>query len=221
MAGRGKADKSGRSSKMGAFTPMLHEVLDSPAFQSLTTLAESLYWQLSRRAGYKGQHNGEVFYSIREAAERYRVSKDTASTAFDLLQARGFIVPTQIGHLGIEGAGRATTWRLTEWPAQNGHAATKDFLRWAPGHDFPVKKGRPPRHTKQNPVLPRRTPCPSLSDDGPQEPTETGPACPSPSDDGAVLEPLPVLPRRTPKDLPGGGKGQRAAVPSSPQQPEQ
>lgn len=204
MAGRGKADRKGRSSKMGAFTPMLHEVIDSPAFLALTPLAQCLYWQLNRRAGYKGARNGDVFYSVREAAQRFRVSKDTASAAFYMLQARGFIRPTQIGSLGIEGEGRATTWCLTEWPTQNGHAATREFLSWTPGHDFPVKKGRSPWPATQKPVLPRRTACPSQSDEASRTTTRKGSACPSLSDDGAVLEPLPVLLRGTPKELPEG-----------------
>ncbi len=85
--GRGKANRTGRSDKMSAFVPMRHEVLDSPAFETLPPLAQCLYWQLSRRAGYKGDRNGTVFYSVREAATQFSASKNTASAAFHLLQA--------------------------------------------------------------------------------------------------------------------------------------
>jgi len=196
--GRGKANKTGRSDRLPDFTPMLHHVMDSPAFISLTPLAQGLYWLLLRRSGYKGARNGQVFLSVREVAEHFRVNKDTASAAFHLLQARGFIRAVQIGRLGIQGQGRATTWLLTEWPAQNGHAATRDFLAWQPGHDFPVTKGRPPRHKLQNPVPLSRTACPSEPDVAPPKRARKGAACPVLSDDEDVLEPLPVRPRGTP-----------------------
>jgi DNA-binding transcriptional MocR family regulator len=148
MAGR-KPNKKGRDEKLPSFTPMLHHVMDCPAFLTLTPLAECIYWWLVRLSGVGGCHNGNVFLSVRQVAKRYRVGKDTASAAFHLLQARGFIRPRDVGRLGIEGEGKATTWVLTQWKAQNGHAATKDFLAWKPGQDFPVKKGRPPVHAEK------------------------------------------------------------------------
>ena len=147
-----KANRTGRSEKLAALTPLLHHVWDSPAWRYLQALARCIYLELDRRAGHRGKRNGEVFLSVREVADEFKVGKDSASAAFHLLQARGFIRPTRIGSLGIEGEGRATTWALTAWPMQNGHAATKDFLSWQPGHDFPVKKARPPQR--------RAKPCP-------------------------------------------------------------
>lgn len=200
---RGKPNATGRGEKLAAFTPMLHHVVDSPAFQSLTPLAECLYWRLCRRAGYKGSRNGEVFYSVREVATEFAVNKDTASAAFHLLQARGFIVPTRIGSLGIEGQGRATTWRLTDFPVPGDPRPTREYQSWQPGHDFPVKKSRPPLHRKQKPVPLSRTPCPSGPDVDVVESAEVGRACPSQSDVRADLGAEPVRLTGTPKELPG------------------
>lgn len=210
---RGKANKTGRNAgSLGAFTPIKHEMMDCLAFSTLPPLAQCLYWRLSRRSGVKGAHNGKVFYSVREAAEDFTVSKDTASAAFHLLQARGFIRPVAVGRLGMEGQGRATTWHLTEWPAANGALATKDFLAWKPGADFPVAKGPAPRHVRK-PVLPTRTACPPPSDEGPPRRSLRARACPPGSDDGAGLVDLPVRPGRTPKDSARGTRmrGREAA----------
>lgn len=201
---RGKPNKTGRSERLPDFTPMLHHVMDSPAFRSLTPAARCLYWHLLRRSGHRGVRNGDVFLSVRGAAEHLNVNKDTASAAFHLLQARGFIRPVVVGALGIEGEGRATTWLLTEWPARNGHAATRDFLGWTPGNDFHVVKGRAPRRLVQNPVRLSRTACPVPSDVAPCVRRRRGAACPVLSDEGAVLEPLPVRVQGTPKELPEG-----------------
>ncbi|MFN4160116.1 MAG: hypothetical protein ACK4GO_17210 [Gemmobacter sp.] len=140
---------------------------------------------------------------MREAAEDAKVAKDSAMRAFWELQAKGFIRPAQIGRLGVEGEGKATTWELTEFPPVAGGIATKDFLQWTAGNDFPVVKGRAGK--KQNPVPKMRTSCPKNVDVGRNATPETSPACPKIADVSANIAHLPVPRIRTPKDLPPKG----------------
>lgn len=81
--------------------------------------------------------------------------------AFRELQAHGFIVATQIGHLGVEGQGKATTWRLTEIAAP-GIKPTKEFLAWKPGCSFPVAAGNKPAAEKPAARRPPESRIPSL-----------------------------------------------------------
>ena len=198
-----------RSTKMPAFTPMIHQTVDSPAFRSLTPLAQCIYWQLRRRAGYDGKKNGEAFYSTRDAASDFSAHQDTARKAFYQLQAHGFIVPTQLGTLGSEGKGKSTLWRLTELPTQNCHRPTKEFLQWEPGKDFPVQKGKPPKNRKQKPALLSRAPCPNGSGDCSEQDGKHPQPCPNGSGVLAPFQPPPALTSRAYKDLPGVGARKR------------
>ncbi len=83
----------------------------------------------------------------RDAAEECGGHRNTALRSFWALQAKGLIVATEVGHLGAEGLGKATKWRLTEL-GHMGSRPTKDFLRWSPGNDFPVVRAP---LKKQNP----------------------------------------------------------------------
>jgi hypothetical protein len=136
----------------GRFTAMPHYILDCPAYKALPPLARCVYWHLHRLAGFSGEKNGEVFYSVRNAADDHGVANNTANRAFDDLQAKGFIVPERIGHLGIEGQGKATTWRLTTFPIVAGRLPSKDFEKWSEGNDFPVAKKQKPVSTIKTPI---------------------------------------------------------------------
>jgi DNA-binding transcriptional MocR family regulator len=123
---------------------MLHQTMDSPAWLALSPWAKALYPLLKRRAGYGGNSNGRVHLSVREAATYLNAHRNTAAKAFHELQARGFIVPRRIGTLGTTGAGVSTAWRLTELGTSENPRPTKEYLRWQPGADFIVQKGKPP-----------------------------------------------------------------------------
>jgi DNA-binding transcriptional MocR family regulator len=138
------------------FTPLLHHTTDSAAWLALSAAAKALYPHLKRRAGFNGNHNGDVFLGVRDAAKYLRVKKDTAARAFLELQAKGFLVAIRVGCLGVAGEGRATTWRLTELGTPADRRPSKEFLRWQPGHDFAVQKGRS--------VRPKKAPRPNGSD---------------------------------------------------------
>lgn len=196
------ARKKGKGEKLPAFTPMLHHIMDCAAFAALSPVSQCLYLRLKRRAGVGGGRNGEVFYAVREAAEDLRVNKDTVAKAFHQLQAHGFVVAVRIGALGMTGEGKASVWRLTEYPSEVGRAPTKDFLRWTPGQDFPVQKGRSNKPEKQKPVRNFRTACPNSSDVVGGSPREIGASCPEISDVSGHPGAEPVRRIGTPKDIP-------------------
>lgn len=129
------------------FVPMLHQTMDGEAWLALTPTAKALYPFIKRRAGHQGKFNGAVICSVREAATYLGVHKDTAARALQDLQRKGFIVAVDVGRLGINGEGKATTWRLTEMGAFGEHRPSKDFERWSPGNDCPVAEGK--RHATQ------------------------------------------------------------------------
>ena len=133
----------------GVFVPVLHEMLDCAAWRSLTPIARLLYLALKRRA--RPETNGRVFLSVRDAAVECGAHRNTIMRAFRELQAGGFIVATEIGHLGVEGCGKATTWRLTEF-GHLGQRPTKDYLRWSKGKDFEVAKAGSSPRKRQKPV---------------------------------------------------------------------
>mgnify|MGYP003382002452 CR=1 FL=1 len=173
----------------GRFTAMPHYILDCPAYKALPPLARCVYWHIHRLAGVSGEKNGEVFYSVRNAAEDHGVGKDRANRAFDDLQAKGFILPERIGHLGIEGQGKATTWRLTHF------LSDRNFLKWSEGGDFPVAK-------KQKPVLTTGTPLSSKQGQSAKKRGKNAPPCPQNRDVSGDSGPDPVLTIGTYKDLP-------------------
>lgn len=186
----------------GSFTAMPHYILDCAAYHALNPLARCIYWHLHRLAGITGDKNGALFYSVRSAAADHGVGKNRVGPAFDDLQAKGFIIPAEIGHLGVEGKGKATSWYLTHFP-RPGMLSTKDFMKWSPGNDFPVAK-------KQNPVPKTGTPCPQNRDVPRLAVIEGGASCPQNRDVSAHLNTAPVPKTGTYKDIPsGGGAGRK------------
>lgn len=125
--------------------------MDSVAWLALSPTAKALYPILKRLAGHYGQKNGAFFLSARKAAEYLGVTKDTASRAFQDLQAKGFLVAVSVGSLGVDGEGKATTWLLTEVGSAANPIPTKKLKDWKPGEDFAVARGKRPIR-KQNPV---------------------------------------------------------------------
>ena len=73
-------NSKGRSKGGGQFVMLTHFMLNSPAWGELTPAARAVYVELSRR--YNGRNNGWLALSARDAADRCRVNKDTATRAF-------------------------------------------------------------------------------------------------------------------------------------------
>ncbi|ALR22067.1 hypothetical protein ATN00_18910 [Sphingobium baderi] len=78
----------------------------------------------------KGGDNGELFMSVRIAAEETGLSENTAWKALRELEDHGFIAATERGHFKRKHR-PATQWRVT-WQAANGKAPTRDFEKWEP-----------------------------------------------------------------------------------------
>ena len=103
--------------------------MDEPAFQALPAGPQMLYVHMKRY--FNGENNGKVYLSVRRAAKLLNVNKNTACRYFGQLEDKGFIVAVEVGRLGIEGKGKATSWRLTEIGCL-GLKATQDYKNWRP-----------------------------------------------------------------------------------------
>lgn len=99
---------------------------------------------------HNGENNGRLFLSVRDAARRLGIGKNTAQRGLAGLQSKGFIRPHQRGDFNWK-SHQATCWVLTEFPC-DGHPPTKDFMRWQPATE------------KQNTVPDVGTPCPHTRD---------------------------------------------------------
>ena len=167
-------------------------MLDSEAWRSLSPVARLVYIALKRRTRSNGENNGKAFLSVRDAATECGAHRNTIHRAFWDLQAAGFIKPSTLGHLGVEGVGKATTWFLTEMGYPGGKP-TKEYLTWTKGRDFTVIKAAAPSR-KQKPVTigvqPRHQNCDVFGEPVTGEVTP----CHSSCDVSAVFEHAPVTP---------------------------
>jgi hypothetical protein len=130
------------------FVMLQHWLLRSAAWQSLSPVARCLLievWQC-----HNGQNNGRISFSVREAAKRLRISKDTAAKAFGELETKGFLKARQRGSFTYKQR-HATEWILTA-ECLNDELPSKDFMRWSP------------EPNKQNTVLLSRTDGPNQKD---------------------------------------------------------
>lgn len=123
-----KHDRTGRSKGEGPYIRHFEWMLRCTAYRSLTPNARCLLTELKRL--YNGRNNGQLFLSIRIAAELLGVGKSTAQVAFKDLESRGFIRPAIKGSFHWKSRERhSTTWILTEYEYGN-QPATKDFMKW-------------------------------------------------------------------------------------------
>ena len=120
----------------GQFVPMLHAVLDAPAWRALSHGARSLHLSLKRRCP---RNRNVAFVSYRDAAVELgiRGGLDRVGTWFRELQHYGFIVQASPWCLGVDGKGKAAHWRLTELGTTSKTSAgglpeppTRDYLKW-------------------------------------------------------------------------------------------
>jgi hypothetical protein len=126
-----------RRGRLPPFVPLFNDTLDAPAWRALSHGAKALYIALKRRC----VTNGKVYLSFRDARQELRSGLTEIGRWYRELEHYGFIVKTAAGHLGVEGKGVATKWRLTEIECMN-KPATHDFLRWD-GRRFDPKKQDP------------------------------------------------------------------------------
>jgi len=125
MAGGKKASRRGHEPR---HIRLYHSVTGSAAWRDLSGNAIKVLVALMRFD--KGGDNGEIFMSVRTAAEETGLSENTAWRALRDLEEHGFIAATDRGHFKRKHR-PATQWRVT-WQAAQGKAPTRDFEKWQP-----------------------------------------------------------------------------------------
>jgi DNA-binding MarR family transcriptional regulator len=124
----GKVKKQAIRSGHNKFVCLYRYVLGSEAHRSLGLAARCLLVEFYDL--YNGSNNGYIFMSVRSAAERLGVSKNTAHKALRELEDRGFVRPHQRSSFDWKKR-LATTWILAEYEYA-GQPASKEFMRWKP-----------------------------------------------------------------------------------------
>lgn len=124
-------------------------LLERPAWRAISPKAQMLYiWLKLEWKGAQFNNNGKIRLSCRQAGERIGIGVNAAAGAFHELQAKGFIVVTERGALGVAGEARGPAYELTElkMPHSERHDGRKLYRNWVPGRDFPII-----RHNANNP----------------------------------------------------------------------
>lgn len=144
--------KRSRENVKGAFTLMILSTMDTAAYRALSSTAQALYvWLRMEWDGPDANNNGQIRFSVRQAAQAMGVSLNAAYRAFHDLQAKGFIVLTEHARLGSSGEAKSPAYELTEiaMPGTRGKPR-KLFEKWQHGHDFPVHKATANNPTGRN-----------------------------------------------------------------------
>jgi hypothetical protein len=151
-------------------------IMATPAWRVMSAEGRLLWIDLRGWLRNDDLNNGKVHRSCRDAAKSLGFNKDTIACRFAENEHYGFLRKTSEGFLGVDGRGIAAKYRFTDL-AYGTHPPTRDYEKWE-GEMFVT--ARRPAGKKQNPVLRRRTPCPTASDIR-KVPGE-GSVCPTPSD---------------------------------------
>jgi hypothetical protein len=148
--------------KLAPFVALFRHTVKSAAWRELSVGARATF--LALKTNYNTNAQNAVFLSARDGARELGVHKNTVCKWHRELEHYGFIVPVQRAHLGVEGEGKATLYRLTDCPFA-GKLPTYDFEKWD-GELFNPKRtgGRNWRPRKQNPVRREGTPRPAGRD---------------------------------------------------------
>ena len=125
-----RQSKKGRSNSASRFIMLPWFLMDSDAWLSLTPAERAVYLELARR--YNGRNNGFIALSVRDAAERCRINKNTAAKSFRRLQETGFVEVVTPGGFSRKDP-HATEWRLTDYRCDlTNSPGSKAFMRWRP-----------------------------------------------------------------------------------------
>lgn len=119
----------GRTSGSGRFLQLHHYLMASEAWKALTAQQRAVYIEVA--ALYAGNNNGRIALSVRNAAERCNITKDTAAKAFKRLIELGFIDCVTPGGFSRK-VRHAAEWRLNMYKCDvTGAVASKAFMRWS------------------------------------------------------------------------------------------
>ncbi len=125
---RNKVNATGRN-ETSRFVRLDYRLLQSPAFRSLRPVARALLIELNML--YNGKNNGSIYLSVEDAAARMGVADPhTAATAFDELEARGFIKMMKNAHFAVKAgnSSRARVWRLNWLPGPRNRVSNWAFF---------------------------------------------------------------------------------------------
>lgn len=122
-----KTDQRGRTKSKRSFVNLPFDMVNSPAFLALPPAAVALYIHVACR--YSGDNNGQISFSTREAADRLRVSKNTAAHLFRELVDKGFLKLAHDSSFGLK-MKLARRWELTQWQLKHGMAPGNDWRYW-------------------------------------------------------------------------------------------
>lgn len=161
-----------------------HEA-EREAWKALSFPARDAYMHLKVRCFAEGSkkwkkrlfsnNNGKVGMSPRNLAELMGCSEKTAARSLADLQAKGWIICTNLGYLGLEGKGVQSSWRLTMLNTSDCCIPSSEPREWSEGNNYDViiysgsvpkpRKGRAKNFTKnENPPPNRVLDCPLLED---------------------------------------------------------
>lgn len=168
------ARSKNRLDKRDHFTVMTRVLMNTQAWKSLSSTAQALYpWIKLEWKGPKANNNGKISLSVRQAADRLGISKDTAARAFQDLQAKGFLVVTEAASLGVYGHGKCFKYEITEIPLPHERDGRCLYKSWSQGTDLEVvravaakpsgKRSKPLHNIADSPIINFRTIRSSLS----------------------------------------------------------
>lgn len=165
MAKRGaRTNRTGRIEAADKFVALRAGLRQSAAWRSLSATARCVLIEMM--AGVHETNNGTVPRSVRFLADVTGFSRGAVERALADLQERGFIVRTEGGHLGSDGRGKPSLWRVTEIGTATDRRPTKEYMDW-----------RPPE--KQKPVPVEGTQCPRRRDTSAKSVPVEGTGCPT------------------------------------------
>ncbi|MEX0319028.1 MAG: hypothetical protein AB3N21_13805 [Ruegeria sp.] len=125
------------------WTKLVRNMMETPAWRALSPVAQALYpWLRLEWHGPDNNNNGRIGLSVRQAAERLGVTRNTAANGFRELQAKGFIAVTRPPKLGDSGVASSPLFELTEisLPTSRRDGGRRLYKQWSEGADFPVVK---------------------------------------------------------------------------------
>jgi len=117
----------------GRFVMLRHDLLNSPAWQSLPLNARALYVEIAKR--FNGQNNGHIVYSLRDATRELHIGQNMAFRLLRLLEWRGLIRCTSRGSFSRKDA-KASEWELTDYRTvllQNPYGSTTEPVNGSNG----------------------------------------------------------------------------------------
>lgn len=123
------------------YTKMVRTMMQTPAWRALSPVAQALYpWIKLEWKGSSANNNGKIKLSVRQAAQKLGVSRNTASDGFRELQAKGFLVVTKGARLGLGGSAKSPEFEVTELALPDQREGRRLYRGWQEGHDFPITK---------------------------------------------------------------------------------